>query len=293
MLHFLLKMREVYFTPKRTVPYPNQLFPALLKTTSNISRPKLRLLTPLSLVGLGSESCILCNLSTIHRANSVKDSLQPPLPSLRILKSLVHSLPKSQVMIEEEELNCQLRLLQGSDKESEKVLTLGEYIGDIEAPAIPASIFLLWARNIAQTFSKELEAGHAIRSWDFHLRLDGSTHLLPYEIKPDTKDSLALTKTTYPVRYCMPLRDNLSDDSANFLSASFVLGSLLYEVVIGAKPYEEVGSEEIRSRYAGNEFPDILSQRLGPIIRGCWMGTYHDTSKVVEDIDSMIGKGKP
>ena len=193
--------------------------------------------------------------------------------------------------MEREELSCQARLLQGSDKDSEKTLTLGEYIGDVEAQAIPATTFLLWARNIAQTFSKELDAGHAIRAWDFHLLLDGSTQLLPHNINPNTGNSLSLTTTSYPASYRMPLRKGIQDNSAGFLSALFVLGSLLYEVVIGAKPYEELNPEDIQSRYAKNNFPDILSQRLGPIIHGCWMGEYQEVGKVVEDIDSMIAKG--
>jgi hypothetical protein len=51
----------------------------------------------------------------------------------------------------------------------------------------------------------------------------------------------------------------------------FALGSLLYEIISGRKPLENLSDEDVEHKYRSGEFPDeVLSMPLGNIILDCW-----------------------
>lgn len=64
----------------------------------------------------------------------------------------------------------------------------------------------------------------------------------------------------------------------------FALGSTLYEVMTGSRPYAGLFDAEITKRYARGEFPDVSSLGvIGDIITKCWQREYMECSQVVRD----------
>jgi hypothetical protein len=49
----------------------------------------------------------------------------------------------------------------------------------------------------------------------------------------------------------------------------FALGSAIYEIVTGHKPYEELGEAEVKERYIKRQFPDVNTVFAGEIIQKC------------------------
>lgn len=65
----------------------------------------------------------------------------------------------------------------------------------------------------------------------------------------------------------------------------FSLGSVLYEIMTGETPYNELSNTEIYGRYLKGEFPDTESlQAIGSIIRKCWQGKYNRCETIIEDL---------
>jgi hypothetical protein len=50
----------------------------------------------------------------------------------------------------------------------------------------------------------------------------------------------------------------------------FALGSLLYEIISGKQPLENVGDDDVQRRYTVGEFPDVSLMPLGNVILHCW-----------------------
>jgi hypothetical protein len=51
----------------------------------------------------------------------------------------------------------------------------------------------------------------------------------------------------------------------------FALGSLLYEINSGKKPFEELSDNEVQLRFSNGDFPgDVTSPQLWPNILSCW-----------------------
>ncbi|KAL2836936.1 kinase-like protein [Aspergillus pseudoustus] len=60
------------------------------------------------------------------------------------------------------------------------------------------------------------------------------------------------------------------DDPPHVNDDIFGLGSLLYFIMTGMVPYEEVPSDEVVARYTRLEFPDVSHLSCGDIIQQCW-----------------------
>ncbi|KAM3550956.1 hypothetical protein ARSEF4850_008091 [Beauveria asiatica] len=68
----------------------------------------------------------------------------------------------------------------------------------------------------------------------------------------------------------------------------FALGSVLYEVTTGKRPYAGLSDASIQSMFQKGEFPDVTSLgRLGHIIRTCWDGGYKDSKALVKDLEAI------
>ncbi|KAM3436248.1 hypothetical protein NHJ13734_005188 [Beauveria thailandica] len=68
----------------------------------------------------------------------------------------------------------------------------------------------------------------------------------------------------------------------------FALGSVLYEVTTGKRPYAGLSDASIQSMFQKGEFPDVTSLgSLGHIIRTCWDGGYKDSKALVKDLEAI------
>jgi serine/threonine protein kinase len=60
-----------------------------------------------------------------------------------------------------------------------------------------------------------------------------------------------------------------SDATPVFQDDLFSLGPLIYFIMTGSYPYEDLPSDKVESRFELNEFPDISSTTGGNLIRKC------------------------
>lgn len=68
----------------------------------------------------------------------------------------------------------------------------------------------------------------------------------------------------------------------------FALGSLMYEVMTGERPYAALSEANVRARFMKHEFPDVTSLgRLGRLIRTCWEGSYDSSKTLTEDLKAL------
>lgn len=52
----------------------------------------------------------------------------------------------------------------------------------------------------------------------------------------------------------------------------FALGSTIFTIMTGREPYEEIESDEVKSRFSQAEFPDTRNVIFGDVIQTCWSG---------------------
>ena len=52
---------------------------------------------------------------------------------------------------------------------------------------------------------------------------------------------------------------------------SFIIGSLLYEIETGRKPFEDLSDDEVQRKYSAGEFPqDVSRLKLGSLMYSAW-----------------------
>ncbi|KAL9112937.1 MAG: hypothetical protein Q9227_002801 [Pyrenula ochraceoflavens] len=104
-----------------------------------------------------------------------------------------------------------------------------------------------WAVEVAQHFE-----GHpdAPRPHDFLGRLDGSVERLPNNPAIDNS-------RRYPCRFQIPpaTLHGLNDEEKTRRSERFALASLLYEIWLGAQPFEDLTDDEVQRRFSNADFP--------------------------------------
>jgi serine/threonine protein kinase len=83
----------------------------------------------------------------------------------------------------------------------------------------------------------------------------------------------------------MPRHDK---DSASVKTDIFALGSTIYHIMKGHRPFSELSTiddeDEIWRHYHEGEFPPLEAVLAGEIIKTCWRGEYISASNVAEDL---------
>ncbi|OGM45012.1 hypothetical protein ABOM_005771 [Aspergillus bombycis] len=78
------------------------------------------------------------------------------------------------------------------------------------------------------------------------------------------------------------------EDAPNTVQSDiFALGSTIYEILVGHKPYEGLEDEKIQQLYSNKTFPSLDEIRVVPwrtVILKCWMSEYKVTSDILKDI---------
>lgn len=69
-----------------------------------------------------------------------------------------------------------------------------------------------------------------------------------------------------------------------FQTDLFALGSFIYEVSTGVRPFAEIEDEEIERRYAVQDFPSLDGLKYHEVISRCWKSQYPCTDMLRSDI---------
>ncbi|KUJ14097.1 kinase-like protein [Mollisia scopiformis] len=73
-----------------------------------------------------------------------------------------------------------------------------------------------------------------------------------------------------------------SDKPSTVQSDLFALGSTLYEIMTGGRPYEGIPDDTITELYIRGSFPDVTSILCGDVITSCWQGCFRNAEEVLE-----------
>ncbi|KAL9127388.1 MAG: hypothetical protein Q9217_003722 [Psora testacea] len=104
-----------------------------------------------------------------------------------------------------------------------------------------------WVAEVRNLFDKSHES---IRPWDMLARLDGSVESL-------SATTPASAGKVYPARFQIPpscLR-GLEDRKKIRRTQMFAMASLLYEIMTGTPPFEELSDDEVQRRFSNGDFP--------------------------------------
>jgi serine/threonine protein kinase len=77
-------------------------------------------------------------------------------------------------------------------------------------------------------------------------------------------------------------RDIDGNMPSTFQSDLFAVGSTLYEVMTGKRPYECKSDDTITQLYSDRTFPDVMGILYGHIIMGCWQGRFKSAAEVLK-----------
>jgi serine/threonine protein kinase len=68
-------------------------------------------------------------------------------------------------------------------------------------------------------------------------------------------------------------------------SEVFAVGSTLYEIMTGSKPYKELSDQQIRNAYRQGNFPSLTSlAAFSNVISKCWNQRYATVDELLEDV---------
>ncbi|OOF98229.1 hypothetical protein ASPCADRAFT_395030 [Aspergillus carbonarius ITEM 5010] len=79
------------------------------------------------------------------------------------------------------------------------------------------------------------------------------------------------------------------DSPRSFQTDVFALGCLIFEIVVGSRPYEEINDEDwevIAENYDRGIFPPTEGLKYGDIIYKCWTSQYMVANEILLDIES-------
>lgn len=72
-----------------------------------------------------------------------------------------------------------------------------------------------------------------------------------------------------------------------FADDIFSLGSLVYFIMCGFYPYQEVSSDEVAKLYEARQFPDVSTVIGGPIILQCWCRQVDSVQAVYDGLSAI------
>jgi len=134
-------------------------------------------------------------------------------------------------------------------------------------PDVPIETREKWAHNVIAITAPESEVSDTIRPWDLLLHLDGTVSALPV---PTSQNSFGIQ---YPARFRIPPDLILGFDQREKVrrAETFALGSVLYEIETGRKPFEGLDDSEIQRKYSAGEFPpDVSRLKYASVIYFSW-----------------------
>ncbi|QPG94750.1 hypothetical protein C2857_006898 [Epichloe festucae Fl1] len=67
----------------------------------------------------------------------------------------------------------------------------------------------------------------------------------------------------------------------------FALGSVLFFILTGYEPYDDLAEDEVEKRFQKGDFPDVTFLSCGSIITGCWTGSFETASRVAHALAAI------
>jgi len=158
---------------------------------------------------------------------------------------------------------------------------LRRYFSEIGFETIPVLQRERWAKQAAESVEFihsqgvihcDLQPNNLLVDDKYNLRLCDFAGSLFGEL-----DGKAMEST----RFFLP-RDPLS--TPNTKSDLFALGSVMYYIMMGFEPYNNLSDDEVTARFTRGEFPDVDGLKFGRTISGCWTGKFGTAREVVASL---------
>lgn len=97
-------------------------------------------------------------------------------------------------------------------------------------------------------------------------------------LRGSAPSAVAATRFRYPISDW--------DAPPSFEEDVFGLGSLIYFIMTGTYPYEDIPSDKVEKLYESHTFPDVTHLACGVIIERCW-GKQVNTSEVLTYLEAL------
>lgn len=119
-------------------------------------------------------------------------------------------------------------------------------------PDIGVELRIRWATELMKHFEQPPEPITSIRPWDFVAKMDGSVESLP---NPVLTGDLC---EGYPARFQIPscTLDGLNHEEKVRRAEMFAMACLLYEIMSGRKPFEELADDKVQHRFMNGDVPN-------------------------------------
>lgn len=128
-----------------------------------------------------------------------------------------------------------------------------------------------WAQDVIE--SVKLLHSHGIVHCDIqpgNFLLDGDDRLRIIDFMGSSMDGEAPWVCESPA-FFMPHTDA---EYRSYTTDMFAMGSTLYQVMTGHRPYPDFEDEEVEARYERGEFPSVEGLTCGLSISKCWQGGF-------------------
>lgn len=149
------------------------------------------------------------------------------------------------------QLTCRIRVEKGETYDAGTGQPENSTVSDLkDCHEVGIEIRTQWAREVVKCFGVIQDC---IRPWDFIARLDGSVESLPPSAPLSAPEG-----EIYPARFQIPpgtLREFDQHEKVKRVER-FAMASLLYEILSGTKPFEELSDDEVQHRFSNAVFPD-------------------------------------
>lgn len=144
-------------------------------------------------------------------------------------------------------------------------------------PKTPLAQRLDWIRSAlgALTFVHSKEVLHCdISTRNFLVADDLALLLCDFSgSKIGELQGMVRAETRYEKQYA-------SSTDTSIDSEIFAMGSLLYEILFGSPPYQDVDDDEVEALFKKNSFPCTTHLFLGDIVHDCWVGTFTRSDQI-------------
>ena len=64
----------------------------------------------------------------------------------------------------------------------------------------------------------------------------------------------------------------------------FAIGSLMYEILTGTRPYDDRTDEEVESLFMRGVFPDVTDLQFGSVIEKSWKGDFKSAAEILDAV---------
>ncbi|KAM9877595.1 kinase [Verticillium dahliae] len=141
---------------------------------------------------------------------------------------------------------------------------------------------LRWMIQLAETLDFIHDAGI------IHGDLTTSNMLLDDRLNLKLADFAGSSIDLQPLLVTITASHEYPGDLLSTQADIFAVGSAMYEIMTGERPYSSLSEVDTRMRFKNKEFPDIASLgSLGHVIRACWEGSYSNSKALAKDLKAI------